>query len=93
MSIDVEIDEELKFRMYKVGKVFEGVKKVFKCKSLVMSAEGRFYKGIVVPATLYGAETWNMGAAERRRLNIGEMRCLRSMCGVTWMDGVRNEEV
>ena len=34
-----------------------------------------------------------MGAAERRKLNVGEMRCLRSMCGVTWVDRVRNEEV
>ena len=27
------------------------------------------------------------------RLNVTEMRCLRSMCGVTRMDRVRNEEV
>ncbi len=42
---------------------------------------------------LYGAETWNMGAAERKRLNVMEMRCLRNMCGVTRMERVRNEEV
>ncbi len=34
-----------------------------------------------------------MGAAERRRLNVMEMRCLRSICLVTRMDRVRNEEV
>ncbi len=42
---------------------------------------------------LYGAETWNMGAVERKKLNVMEMRCLRSLCGVTRMDQVRNEEV
>ncbi len=42
---------------------------------------------------LYGAETWNMGAAGRRRFNVIEMRCLRSMCGVTRMDWVKNDEV
>ena len=47
----------------------------------------------MVPTALYGAETWNMRAAERKKLNVREMRCLRSMCGVTWMDRVRNEEV
>ncbi len=47
----------------------------------------------MVPRALYGAETWNMEAAERKRLNVMEMRCLRSMCGVTQMDRVRNEEV
>ncbi len=58
-----------------------------------MNAKRRLYEGVVVPTVLYGAETWNMGAAERRRLNVMEMRCLRSMCRVTRMDRVRNDEV
>ena len=62
------------------------MKKVFKCKSLRMSAKRRLYEEIVVPTALYGAGTWNMGAAERKKLNIGEIRCLRSMCGVTQMN-------
>ncbi len=47
----------------------------------------------MVPTALYGSETWNMVVAERRRSNVMEMRCLRSMCGVTQMDRVRNDEV
>ncbi len=47
----------------------------------------------MLQTALYGAETWNMGAAERRKLNVMEMRSLRSMCGATRMDRVRNEEV
>ncbi len=66
---------------------------MFKCKSLGMSAERRLYEGVVMPTVLYGAETWNMGAAERRKLNGMKMRCLRSMCRVTRMDRVRNDEV
>ena len=34
-----------------------------------------------------------MRAAERRRINVFEMKCLRSMIGVTRLDRVRNEEV
>ncbi len=47
---------------------------------------------MVLPAALYGAETWNMGAAEMRRLNVMG-KCLKSMCGVTRMNRVRNDEV
>lgn len=36
-----------------------------------MSAERRFYEGIVVLTPLSGAETCNMGAPERRKLNVG----------------------
>ena len=93
VAVDGGIDVEVKCRMNEVGKVWGGMNRVFKCRSLGMNAKRRLYEGIVVPTALYGAETWNMRAAERRRLNVMEMRCLRSMCGVTRMDRVRNEEV
>ncbi len=59
------------------------MKRVFKYRSLGISAKRRLYEGVVVPTLLYGAETWNMGAVERKGFNVMEMRCLRSMCGVT----------
>ena len=34
-----------------------------------------------------------MRSAERRKVNILEMKCLRSLEGVSLMDRVRNEEV
>ncbi len=66
---------------------------MFKCRSLGMSVKRRLYEGVGSGTALYGAETWNMEAAEWKRLNVMEPRCLRSMCGVTRMDRVRNEEV
>ncbi len=91
--MDGGIEGEVKCRMNEVGKVCGGMKRMLKCRSLGMSTERRLYKGVVVPAVLYGAETWNMESAEKRILNVMEMKCLRSMCGVTRMDRVRNNEV
>ena len=34
-----------------------------------------------------------MRSAERRKMNVLEMKCLRSLFGVSRMDRVRNEEV
>ena len=42
---------------------------------------------------LHGAEAWGMRSAERRKVNVFEMKCLRSLVGVSRMDRVRNEEV
>ena len=42
---------------------------------------------------LYGADAWGMRSAERRKVNVLEMKCLRSLVGVSRMDRVRNEEV
>ena len=43
-----------------------------------------------MPTVLYGAETWGLRESERKKLNVFEMRCLRSMIGVTRRDRVRN---
>ena len=51
------------------------------------------YEGIIVPRALYGAEAWGMRSAERRKVNVLEMKCLRSLVGVSRMDIVRKEEV
>ena len=50
-------------------------------------------KGVIVPKVLYGAEAWGMKSAERRKVNVLEMKCLRSLVGVSRMDRVNNEEV
>ena len=52
------------------------------------------YEGvIIVPTALYGAESWGMRSAERSKVNVLEMKCLRSLFGVSRLDRVRNEEV
>ncbi len=62
-------------------------------RALGMNAKRWLYEGVVVSIALDGSETWNVREPERNRLNIFEMRRLRSMVGVTRMDRVRNEEV
>ena len=51
------------------------------------------YEGVIVPTALYGAEACGMRSAGRRKVNVLEMKCLRSLVGVSRMSRVRNEEV
>ena len=51
------------------------------------------YEGVIVPMAFYGAEAWGMRSTERRKVNVLEMKCSRSLVGVSRMDRVRNEEV
>ena len=39
------------------------------------------------------AESWGMTVTERQKLNVFEMKCLRSMTGVCRLDRVRHEVV
>ena len=42
---------------------------------------------------LYGAETWGMRSVERWKVNVREMKCLRSLVEISRTYKVRNEEV
>ena len=51
------------------------------------------YGGVIVPTASYGAKAWGMRSAERRKVNVLEMKCLRSLVGAPRMDRVGNEVV
>ena len=69
------------------------LKSVLSNKGLGIKAKRCLYEGVIVPTALYGAEACGMRSAERRKMNVPEMECLRSLVGVSRMDRVRNEEV
>ena len=51
-----------------------------------MKAKKCLYERVIVPTALYGAEAWDTRSAERRKVNVLEMKCLRSLVGVSRMD-------
>ena len=50
-------------------------------------------KGVIVLTALYGAEELGMRSDKSRKVNVLEMKCLRSLVRVSRMDRVRNEEL
>ena len=62
-------------------------------RGLWINAKKCLCEGVIVPAALYGAEAWGMRSTERRKGNVLETKCLRSLVGLSRMDRVRNEEV
>ena len=55
-------------------------------KKLYVKIMRELYERIVVPTVMYGSESWSMKVEERDKLDVSEMKCLRSMCGETRMD-------
>ena len=73
--------------------VLGALKGVMKNRGLGMNVKKVLYEKVVVPTIMYGSESWGMKVTERQKLNVFEMKCLRSMTGVSQLDKVRNEEV
>ena len=74
-------------------RAWRALKSVLSNRGLETKAKKCLYEGVIVPTTLYGADAWCTRSAERRKVNVLEMKCLRSLVGVSRMDRVRNEEV
>ena len=51
------------------------------------------HEGVIVQTALYGAEALGMRSAERKKADVLEMKCLRSLVRVSRMDRVMNEEL
>ena len=51
-------------------------KPLFTFTQPMIKAKKCLYKGVIVPTALYEAEAWGMRSAERRKVNVLEMRCL-----------------
>ena len=69
------------------------LRSVWKERSVSLQAKIGMFEGIVAPSVMYGCEAWTLNARERRKIEVMEMRGLRTICGVRWYDRVRNERV
>ena len=59
------------------------LKSVLTNRGLGIKAKKRLYEGVIVPTALYRAEAWGMRNAKRAKVNVLEMKCLRSLVGVS----------
>ncbi|KAF3673281.1 Coiled-coil domain-containing protein SCD2 [Capsicum annuum] len=62
-------------------------------KKVPPKLKGKFYRAVVRPAMLYGAECWPVKNSHIQKMKMAEMRMLRWMCGLTRGDRVRNETI
>ena len=93
IAVDGGVEADVNHRVNEGCKALGALKKVMKNRSLEMNVKKVLYERVVVPTATYGSELWGMKASDRRRLNVFEMKCLRSMTGVSLRDRIRNEEV
>jgi hypothetical protein len=64
------------------------------CDPMVpLKLKGKFYRTVIRPAMLYGAECWPTKRQHIQQLSVVEMRMLRWICGHTRRDRVRNDDI
>ena len=93
VAADGGCERDVVHRINEGHKAWGALKSVLGNRGLGIKAKKCLYEGFIVPTALYRAEAWGMRSAERRKVKVLEMKCFRSLVGVSRMDRVRNEEV
>jgi hypothetical protein len=72
------IQEEIKRRLNSGNACYHSVQKLVCCQK---NLKIRLHKAIILPAVLYGCETWSLTLREEHRLRVFENRVLRRIFG------------
>ena len=86
VAADGGCERDVEHRMNEGYRECGALNSVLNNRGLGIKAMKCLYKGVIVPTALYGAEAWGMRSAERRKVNVLEMKCLISLVGV-FMNG------
>ena len=87
------VEADVQQRVLEGSKVHGAVIRVLKGRAISCGEKKTFYRQVLVPMVTHSSETWGLRRAERRRLNVFEMKYLRPMVGFTIGDGIRNEDI
>ena len=93
VAADGGCEMDVVHRMNEGYRAWGALKSVLCNRGFGIKTKKCLYKGVIVPPAVYSAEAWGMRSAERRKVNVLKMKCLRNLVGVSRMDRVRNEEM
>ena len=90
ISSDGGIDKEISNRIAKAAAAFHQLAIIWHNKHINIFNKSQFYKSIVLPILLYGAESWTTLSSHLQKLETFHMGCLRTILGLSLRDRVRN---
>jgi hypothetical protein len=90
---DGDIDEDLSHRIKVIWLKWRQVSGVLCDPRMLLKLKGKFYRTVIRPAMLYGAECWPTKRWHVQQLSVTEMRMLRWICGNTRRDRVQNDDI
>ena len=85
MASDGECEMDVVHRTNERCRSWGALKSVLCNRGFGIKGKKCLYEGVIVLTALYGAEAFDMRSPERRKVNVLEMKCLRSLVGVSRM--------
>ncbi len=84
---------ETRERVLQGRKVVGSLGRIMKGRSVSMEVKRDLRNTVIVPTLTYASETWASNESQMSSVQAVEMSYLRSACGVSRLDGMRNKSV
>ena len=91
-SVEMEDEIDVEKRIA-AGNRIDGALAALMRRNVSTAARLAVHNAVLVPTLLYGSEMWVLHKKNERKMNTVEIRSLRSICGVSLADRIRNDEV
>ncbi|MGL4388826.1 MAG: reverse transcriptase domain-containing protein [Brevinema sp.] len=86
-----DLSEELNNRIQKTNTIYNSLRTLlFSKKEIAKHTKVKIYKTVLIPALIYGCESWTQTKEMQRKIETCEMKTLRRIEGVTKMDKIRS---
>lgn len=91
---DGKLENEINHRVSAASHAFQKLyHRVWKRHEINLNTKLLVYKTVVLSTLLYSSETWTVRRMDIKRLDGFHMKCLKTLCKISWRDYVPNEEV
>lgn len=91
VSFDGSAKREVQRRIRAGWCAFLRYEEIFCCRKIDMKAKRKLYHSCVLPALLYGAETWSLKTTDYDKLATTQRKMERRMVGTTLLDRKTND--
>ena len=91
ITADGDCSHEIKRCLLLGRKVMTNLDSILKSRDVMLPAKVRLVKATVVPAVMYGCESWTIKKAEHQRIDAFELWCWRRLLRVPWTAGRSNQ--
>jgi hypothetical protein len=90
---DANYVTEIRSRLGQGMAILGKLQKIWKNKNISIPIKVRLLHALVWPVATYGCEAWTLKKDEERRIEAFEMKCLRKILGITYIEKRTNKDV
>ena len=84
ITVDGDCSYEIKRRLLLGRKAMTNLDSVLKNKDITLPTKVHIVKAMILPAVMYGCESWTMNKAECWRIDAFKLCCWRQLLSVPW---------